>query len=972
MFQVHSGPFHPVLEDAYAATVRALKTSPFAAVAVVTPSGGLKRRAERILAERGIAALNVHFLTIGLFAEEIAAAGKDKLPCIVPDPLFFDTLVKQILKKDRPFPGMADLAVPEGFPPSVRSTLRDLIDAGVDPQHLLDAVNQREEFNIPEVDAGSLKQLINLYRLYLNRMKELNVASRSHVLEAAAQAAPGSAYLKGFAAVVFYGFYDMTGLQAGLLDSVARHHATHFFFPYLHRHPDHAFGARFRGDVLHKIPHEERVLAEAVEPYAVYRGPAALKKEAGGALPRVLSWEDAPNGHGPGKTAAELRITNVSGLRDEAWVIASEVLRIHDAGVPFSDIAVVARTRERLAQFPAAFAERQIPFSTSWKRKMAEMPQVEVGLGLLGHVSGVGLSQEFRRSPDIHMGTEEPDAWPPSASWNDSAERAAAAIDRYVDPSITSRDAWSVLREGILALREFDRLSTQVSREDFLDALKAKWSATDVPVDNDAIGVAVLHAEAARGLPFDTVFLAGLEERVFPRVIREDPFLRDKTRLAIVNTIGNKIGEKMLALAEERLLLHLTLHSARRRIFVTYQRSDDEGKIVGASAFLRRLVSEWGVAFDDAVNVVPRRLGAKLAAADPATLGTRDLVSSLLMEGRGADAAALASAVDRDGAALTRSAAALARLESWEAAGPFDALVGEEIGARHLAAEGMSPSGLESLGRCAFQYFVGRVLRLSELREAAAPDEIAADLKGKLVHRFLETFYRRCLEKFGKSWPTRPPEKIFDEAFDAVFAERPPEIYPLLWTALRRGLKDRIFRAVAADFATLAERGLVPAFFEQPHASPALDPAFGDVRFHGVMDRIDVGPDRARVVDYKTGRRSSQSIETLSVKGKKAQPPVYLLMAAEFLRSKGVNVPDIDFAYIHVDEEEPLSEIGASSWAGVRPKAVATIAAQLEAVRKGRFTITPDRHCDWCQAAVICRKTDSISVFRLSRFEGAP
>ena len=960
MLQVHSGPFHPTLEDAFGKAVQSLKPGPFASLAVVAPSARLRDRAQVLLSERGVSLLNVHFHTFGSFADAIVAAeggipklkGKKKAPDIVSDPLFFDTVVKQILKKDRPFEGLDDLAVPDGFPPSVRATLRDLIDAGVDPDTLLEAVNEREQFNIAEVDVGSLKQLINLFRLYRERMAELNVASRSRVLEAAAKAADGSSLLKSFGAVLFYGFYDLTGLQVALLEGVARHHATHFFFPYLHKHPDHAFAARFRGDVLDKIPSEEETLAEAAEPFFTLRSEATIARADDGLFPKSVSW--------PGLDA---HIVNVSGLRDEAWSIAGEVLRLHDAGVPFSEIGIVSRNRERLAEFASVFIERDVPFITSWRRTMGDMPQVETGLTILARASGAATAAVVAAEA-FFDDAALPAPWPASGSWADTADRAVAALDAHVRPS-HERSAllWSELRKAALTLREFDRLSGSVSRDEFFDTLRERWVQWPSPVEGGGIGVAVLHAEAARGLSFDTLFLAGLEERVFPRIIREDPFLRDKTRHAISHTIGNKIGEKMLALDEERLLLHLLLASARRRLFITYQRSDEEGKIVGASSFLRRLVDEWGVPFDDAVNVVPRRLGGKLSAAPPASLGARDIVSSLLMEGRTDDAAAFASAVKKDGAALKHSMRALGELEKWEGAGAFDGLVGPRIGAAHLASEGMSPSGFEAFFRCPFQYFVRRVLRLKPVAEAAPLDEIALDVRGTLVHRFLEGFYRRCLETFEKAWPPTPPEKLFDEVFEQVFANRPMEIYPLLWTSVRRALRNHIFHLITADFADLAGRALVPSAFELPLESSSLDPAFEGVRFKGVLDRLDVGAGRARVVDYKTGRRPDGRLSTLVMKGEKAQPTIYLLMAAAYLAEKGIP-SEIDFSYLFLGDENPILDLSSADWAAVRSDALATAQRGLDMIRQGSFPINPGRHCDFCEAATICRRTDSISSFR--------
>ena len=70
------------------------------------------------------------------------------------------------------------------------------------------------------------------------------------------------------------------------------------------------------------------------------------------------------------------------------------------------------------------------------------------------------------------------------------------------------------------------------------------------------------------------------------------------------------------------------------------------------------------------------------------------------------------------------------------------------------------------------------------------------------------------------------------------------------------------------------------------------------------MDRVDVGGGRARVIDYKTGAppRGGTSRPRSSSPASAMQPSLYILMAAEFLKKDGRS-PDVDFSYLHVEEE---------------------------------------------------------------------
>src|SRR5947207_16030398 len=121
MLTLVSGSFHPSLEKAFMERILSLKSQdPLSSLAVVAPSGRLMERLQLILAEQSAALLNIHFHTFSSLAENVVKSDAPLPKPILSDPLFYDTLVKFILKEDKPFQGYADLAVPQGFPLAVR------------------------------------------------------------------------------------------------------------------------------------------------------------------------------------------------------------------------------------------------------------------------------------------------------------------------------------------------------------------------------------------------------------------------------------------------------------------------------------------------------------------------------------------------------------------------------------------------------------------------------------------------------------------------------------------------------------------------------------------------------------------------------------------------------------------------------------------------------------------------------------
>jgi len=76
--------------------------------------------------------------------------------------------------------------------------------------------------------------------------------------------------------------------------------------------------------------------------------------------------------------------------------------------------------------------------------------------------------------------------------------------------------------------------------------------------------------EAARGMSFDTVFIPGLAERLFPRKIVEDPIILDGLRAEL----NAGLATNQQRLAQERLALGIAVGAAERRLYLSYPRLD--------------------------------------------------------------------------------------------------------------------------------------------------------------------------------------------------------------------------------------------------------------------------------------------------------------------------------------------------------------------------------------------------------------
>ncbi|HVC09094.1 MAG TPA: PD-(D/E)XK nuclease family protein [Elusimicrobiota bacterium] len=375
MLTVFCGPFQPSLEDAFIGRLKSLAAVPAAGlpapIAVVTPSRAMADRLERLAAvERGLPLINVHFhtffsLALAALEEDSALAGKT----LLGDPVFFDKLMDEILDShpelSRPFGGAAR---PRALARSLRSSLRDLIDAGASPDQVLEHFGAELEAGGPE--RQKLAALLRLSFLYEKRLESLNVLSSSALARLAARRAEdGSAFLGRFREILYYGFYDLTGLQADFFEAVAKNYPAALFFPYRRGHPAFAFAEAF---------FEQKILGLTAERQDLE--PQTGKTALGPALDRLFategaSAEPAEENAGP-SPAAKLRVMSASGARDEAWLCAKEIIALVRAGAcRYEDVGVMARSLEPYrAAVAAAFEENAIPYAMSAREPLLREP----------------------------------------------------------------------------------------------------------------------------------------------------------------------------------------------------------------------------------------------------------------------------------------------------------------------------------------------------------------------------------------------------------------------------------------------------------------------------------------------------------------------------------------------------------------------------------------------------------------------
>jgi RecB family exonuclease len=1028
--KVFCGPFE-ALEDAFARRLGEL--SPRAGdkpLLVVAPSRALADRLERLLAvERGQSLLGVHFHTFHSLAAAISEDGGFPDGALIADPLFHDAVVDQALD-EAPSLGVARELRPRALAAAVRSSLRDLVDAGVDAQSL--AENFGDELLREEGERARFIALLSLLAVYEKKLAKLGVLPSSALVKSAAALAPASKWLASFAEIIYYGFYDLTGLQSDAFEAVTSAHPSRLYFPYRAGHPAFRFAAEFFDVKL------------------AGRAPVDLSRPGGegAALGPALDALFDPAAR-PVPPSGSVAVISASGARDEAWAAAKEASRWLEEGVAPGDIAVVARTLEPYrAALVEAFAAEGLPLDLSGGEPILRQPLAKAALDLLSlrrRDFPASVVEDLSSSPYFASastgraalwrrlitalgvragwlqwrGKLEPRAggpvelyphrvregltgfavpaadvaalWEfvsgvraslggPAATWSKRADEARALLAAHLEPprdaSAAEGDAWRLVMDALDETAAFDRLGSSCAWEDFLDIFERKLSRATRSVGEGGLGVRALDAMDARGQRFRAVIVVGLKEKLFPRQVSEDPILRDAARSALRHPGGYWIGRKAAGHEEERLLFYLTVASARERLALVYPRSDEAGRAEVPSTYLRELCRAAGLPppGEDDARRVPRPPAERLRGLVAARRTPAE--TALLCALDGGDPPAALEQGGVPARALAEGFALAAALNAPGPLGPRDGLVPPPAAA--LAAwrkSGLSPTALDEFAQCPFKFFAGRVLGLGEREEGAQRGELTAQARGQVYHSALERFYRTLPEG---AWSGRGDALAHLEAvLVETFAEndwRALGLYPLLWEASRLELSAHLRAFVAWDFARLRAGGYRPRLFEARLSGEPEGGAPGGVPWRGIADRVDADAGgRFRVIDYKTREsgRWKKGLARLAAEGESHQIPFYAALAGREL-GDGWSFAGGELLFLESPDDEGRSmELTPEDWKNAREPFMAALTDKIERISAGRFPISPEDgergHCSWCEFPTVCRKSHGPTRARAMR-----
>jgi ATP-dependent helicase/nuclease subunit B len=504
-------------------------------------------------------------------------------------------------------------------------------------------------------------------------------------------------------------------------------------------------------------------------------------------------------------------------------------------------------------------------------------------------------------------------------------------------------------------------------------------------------GVLVTSFDETRGLSFDVLFAAGLVDGEFPPPYRPEIFLGPERRDRI----------ERYHLHEHRYLFYQAITNFTEQLYITIPNREGDVELV-SSPFVDALLQ--AVELRDCRSVAPQEISGTI-------FSEHELLQDL---GRRAGDAMdhreplpeLSAEIGEELRATFDHLVHAVRVERSRMDDEGDAFpeFGGRIGA-HVSNVAVlekfrervySVTQLESYGKCPFQFFAERVLRLAVPEEPE--DGLSPIERGGVVHAILFEFYTARRER-GLPRMSELNDDEFRAAVDDLLtiARRQLDeldIRDLYWDLEMEHLLGASNRkGVLREFLEVERAGnyeVRPSYFEipfGPRAGPAQsgDPILrheqpilaGAVKLRGKIDRVDIGQKYFKIIDYKTGR-TTPGMREIEL-GISLQLPIYLY-AVEHILERCVGISRTGAAATYYLMKSPVKEKPAIATAEARgsiipakskqvvaddgglreiiAQAIRFVNSYVDGIARGEFPIEPtmpEQVCRYCSFQRICR-----------------
>jgi ATP-dependent helicase/nuclease subunit B len=418
------------------------------------------------------------------------------------------------------------------------------------------------------------------------------------------------------------------------------------------------------------------------------------------------------------------------------------------------------------------------------------------------------------------------------------------------------------------------------------ESLRSAHESTDL--------VRVTGTSAGDGQAARVTIILGLQQKVFPRQPRQNPFLRDAAR-ALLARRGIELPASQDTADREREAFARAVATASDALYLSYPATDTEGKSTVPSFFIEDLQRAVGTEHRFGIE----RLGVADVVPEPEDSGSRAELLAAIAHGvwqrlpatAAADANRTASfSAWNDLLATTTTGVPISSGRGAMAHPTFNPTV--FTSSPHNTLE-LSASQLATIHHCTYQHFVQKVLRPADI----SIPEYDSLTKGSLVHEAMLRWvkmdgWHRGDAALGEldAWFVARAERLSPSVRNSALSQHNIDTDRERLREFVRGELDMINSSGAAQPA-YNELAFGERVARHGDRDPASLPATFDlevqtstgertVKFTGSIDRVDVySNDQVTygiALDYKTGRTSDRYAKAM-LDGTDLQLRLYLL-----------------------------------------------------------------------------------------------
>ena len=546
-----------------------------------------------------------------------------------------------------------------------------------------------------------------------------------------------------------------------------------------------------------------------------------------------------------------------------------------------------------------------------------------------------GLSQATEALSELLGGGDRP-----AGEWAAALDTALFGPGALVRGAVEGYESLEVetaaLGADLDAMRAIDEQlgGTSLTLEAFAAELERRMQRPAVLL-RQAGGVLFAPMHTLHGLRFAHVFIGGLVEGEFPAPRRAARLLDREGR--------EHLDEAGLALPPE-------------------PRSTEDELWGSASTRADSGTSLWRPRFDDSGRPVPASwyFREEEATDEPGEIAPRDAASQRELavtlssrwqggERRRPTGLAAWPLVVRAAAPIEQ------RRRSFEGAGRHEGLLTGGAPERLVGPEvRWSATRVETYRTCAFQFFGRYGLELYEVEDERS--EADAAIRGTVIHEIMEAVLGPLVEDDRPLVPATEDEAVgrMRELGRELWLHAPDEHHfgrAALWRLGWEDTADDLERLIRREakhneaFGTTRVAGLERRI---DIALPGVEP---ELRLQGNIDRVDVGPGFAQIVDYKSGRAiSRRAVES----GDRLQLQLYALAAREEFRVERLIAR---YAYLDPRAEEWALDSANPADAELIEDAARHTEAVRSSVAGGDFRVNPQvPTCpSYCDFRHVCR-----------------